>query len=196
MMVVSDTTPISNLLNLDLISILGELFGTVYIPGAVADEINASFSSSQSWRQSLDQERIVIVPISNTVLVKQMVPMLHRGEAETICLALEKKAKLCLIDDKDGRLIAQSNNLPLTGTLGLLLKSRQSGLIPSVKPLLDALRIHHHFWVSQEMYEKALHMAGEGIETRDRRQDCSEARKNDYGGARKRQIGANKNSQD
>ena len=57
-----------------------------------------------------------------------MEPLLHKGEAEAICLGLEKKAKLCLIDDKDGRIIAQSNNLPITGTLGILLKAKKTGL--------------------------------------------------------------------
>ncbi len=36
-MIVSNTTPISNLLHIDRISVLTELFGTVYIPEAVAD---------------------------------------------------------------------------------------------------------------------------------------------------------------
>jgi len=65
-----------------------------------------------------------------------MVPLLHQGEAEAICLGLEKKAKLCLIDDKDGRIIAQSNNL-------------------------DRLRAEHHFWVKEDMYQKVLHIAKE-----------------------------------
>ncbi len=71
-------------------------------------------------------------PISNTIFVKQLMPFLHQGEAEAICLSLEKKAKLCLIDDKDARIIAQSNNLQVTGTLGILLKAKKTGLISSV----------------------------------------------------------------
>ena len=35
-----------------------------------------------------------------------MTPLLHRGEIEAICLGLENDAKLCLMDDKDGREIA------------------------------------------------------------------------------------------
>lgn len=160
-MIVSNTTPISNLLHLDLISILSELFGTVCVPMAVADEVNSYFSSFQLWKNSLEQGRIVIVPISNMILAKQMIPMLHKGEAEAICLALENNAKLCLMDDKDGRSVAQANNLHVTGTLGILLKSKQTGLVSFVKPLIDKLRTSHQFWISEEMYHKVLKMAEE-----------------------------------
>ena len=88
-----------------------------------------------------------------------MLPFLHQGEAEAICLSLEKKAKLCLMDDKDGRTIAHLNNLHVTGTLGILLKAKKIGLIPSVKDLIDKLRIEHHFWVRKDMYQKVLCIA-------------------------------------
>jgi predicted nucleic acid-binding protein len=96
-MIISDTTPISNLLHLDNISLLAELFGVVYIPEAVANEVNVVFSSCREWEKCIEEEQIIIQPISNTLFVKQMTPFLHQGEAEAICLSLEKKAKLCLI---------------------------------------------------------------------------------------------------
>ena len=91
----------------DNISLLAELFGTVYIPEAVANELNVVFLSSREWQKCIEGEQIIIQSISNTIFVKQMVPFLHQGEAEAICLSLEKKAQLCLIDDKDARTIAQ-----------------------------------------------------------------------------------------
>ena len=160
-MIVSNTTPISNLLHVDKIFLLAELFGAVYIPKAVANEVNVAFSDCGEWRESLEGGRIIIQPILNTILAKQMVPLLHQGEAEAICLALEKKARLCLIDDKDGRIIAQSNNLPITGTLGILLKAKKTGLVSSVKPLIDELRTEHNFWVRDDMYQKVLYIARE-----------------------------------
>lgn len=138
-MIVSNTTPISNLLHVDRISLLAELFGPIHIPEAVANEVNVIFSSSGEWQECIERERIIIQSVSNTILVKQMVPFLHKGEAEAICLGLEKKAKLCLMDDKDGRFIAQSNNLQVIGTLGILLKAKKAGFISSVKQLIDRL---------------------------------------------------------
>ena len=160
-MIISNTTPISNLLHVDNISLLAKLFGTVYIPDAVANEVNVVFSSCAEWQKCVEREQIIIQSISNTIFVKQMVPFLHKGEAEAICLSLEKKAKLCLIDDKDARTIAQLNNLPVTGTLGILLKAKKTGLISSVKELIDRLRAEHHFWIREDMYQKVLHIAKE-----------------------------------
>ncbi|MCK4487655.1 MAG: DUF3368 domain-containing protein [Desulfobacterales bacterium] len=160
-MIVSNTTPISNLLHIDKISLLAELFGTVYIPEAVDNEVNVVFLSCEEWQKCVEGEQIIIQPISNTILAKQMVPFLHQGEAEAICLGLEKKAKLCLIDDKDARTIAELNNLRVTGTLGILLKAKKTGSISSVKQLIDRLRAEHHFWIRQDMYQKVLHMAKE-----------------------------------
>ena len=160
-MIVSNTTPISNLLHLDNVSLLAELFGTVYIPEAVANELNVVFLSSREWQKCIEGEQIIIQPISNTIFVKQMVPFLHQGEAEAICLSLEKKARLCLIDDKDARTVAQLNNLLVTGTLGILLKAKETGLISSVKKLIDKLRAEHHFWIREDMYQKVLHIAKE-----------------------------------
>lgn len=160
-MIVSNTTPISNLLHIDKISVLSELFGAVYIPEAVANEVNVVFSSYEEWQECVEGEQIIIQPISNTIFVKQLVPFLHQGEAEAICFSLEKKAKLCLIDDKDARTIAQLHNLPVTGTLGILLKAKKTGLISSVKQLIDKLRAEHHFWIREDMYQKVLHIAKE-----------------------------------
>ncbi len=160
-MIVSNTTPISNLLHIDKISVLSELFGAVYIPEAVANEVGVVFSSYEEWQECVEGKKIIIQPISNTIFVKQLVPFLHQGEAEAICLSLEKKAKLCLIDDKDARTIAQLHNLPVTGTLGVLLKAKKTGLISSVKQLIDKLRGEHHFWIREDMYQKVLHIAKE-----------------------------------
>ena len=96
-MIVSNTTPISNLLHIDKISLLAELFGAVYIPEAVANEVNVIFSSSSEWQKCLDEKQVIVQPISNTILAKQMVPLLHKGEAEAICLALEYSCKIVFI---------------------------------------------------------------------------------------------------
>ena len=160
-MIVSNTTPISNLIHIDRISVLTELFGTIYIPETVADEVNVIFSSCEEWQKCVENKQIIIQPITNIIFVKQLMPFLHQGEAEAICLSLEKKAKLCLIDDKDARIIAQLNNLQVTGTLGILLKAKKTGLISSVKQLIDRLRAEHHFWIKEDMYQKVLHIANE-----------------------------------
>lgn len=153
-MIVSNTTPISNFLHIHKIPILFELLGTIYIPEAVANEVDSAFASHEQWQEYVGAGRIIVQPISNTVLVKQMVPFLHQGEAEAICLGLEKEAKLCLIDDKDARIVAKWNDLAVSGTLGILLKAKENGLITSVKEMMDRLRDEHHYWIKEDMYQR------------------------------------------
>jgi predicted nucleic acid-binding protein len=47
------------------------------------------------------------------------------------------------------------------GLLGVLLRAKSAGLLPSVRPLLDALQRDAGFWVSATLYEQVLRLAGE-----------------------------------
>ena len=160
-MIISNTTPINNLLHLNQLQLLINLFKKVHIPSAVADELNVVHGNSIAYQQCIAGGQIVIHSTSNFFLVNQLLPSLHLGEAQAISLCMELKGKLFLIDDKDGRTVAQLNGIPITGTLGILLRAKKEGLISSVKHLLDKLRSEHHFWIKQDMYEKILQLANE-----------------------------------
>jgi hypothetical protein len=45
--------------------------------------------------------------------------------------------------------------------VGILLKAKLKGVIPSLKKELDALRHRAGFWISDDLYSKALKFAGE-----------------------------------
>ena len=160
-MVVSNTTPISNLLHLQLLELLGKIFGKVMIPQAVYDEVNTFWEQDALWQKCIADAVVDVVPVADALLVRQLKMNLHSGEAEVIALALEQKADLCLIDDRDGRLIAQSNGLVISGTIGFLIKLKQRNLIPQITPLLDTLRNDFHFWISDELYMTAVNLAAE-----------------------------------
>ena len=160
-MIVCDTTPISNLIHLDRLYLLDVMFGRVHIPPAVKVELDVNFKTSKSWIESLSQRTIIVKSVSNELLIEQMIPSIHAGEAEAICLAMENDAKLIVIDDRDGRQVAHANRLQTIGTLGMLLHARNKGVIESVKPLMDKLIDEHHFWIKRELYHKILHLSNE-----------------------------------
>ena len=54
----------------------------------------------------------------------------------------------------------QPCRLPTIGTVGILLLAKRAALLPSVRPLLDALR-EKGFRVSQTVYDEALASADE-----------------------------------
>jgi predicted nucleic acid-binding protein len=57
-------------------------------------------------------------------------------------------------------LFAQSLGLTVVGTVGILLRAKQSGLIPAVHPLLDALH-NEGFHLHPNVYAEALSLASE-----------------------------------
>lgn len=71
------------------------------------------------------------------------------------------KADLLLIDERIGRESAQHFDLNYVGLIGVLQSARQHGLIPAVRPLIDALRMHAGFWISDALYLRVLRDAGE-----------------------------------
>ncbi len=83
------------------------------------------------------------------------------GEAEAIALAEEVEADIVLIDEMAGRETACIRGFTVLGTLGLLVRAKQSGLHPSVAPLLDRLRSELNFFISDELRRTILRQAGE-----------------------------------
>jgi predicted nucleic acid-binding protein len=63
---------------------------------------------------------------------------LDLGEAAVIQLALETAARWVAIDDWKGRRAALATGLRVTGSLGLLGRAKQVGLLPAVRPVIEA----------------------------------------------------------
>jgi predicted nucleic acid-binding protein len=75
-------------------------------------------------------------------------------------LAREVSADLVIIDEKLGRAYAKHFKLNLTGTLGILLKAKNEGFIPEIKPLLTLLK-SKGIWISDSVFDEVLLLAGE-----------------------------------
>lgn len=82
------------------------------------------------------------------------------GEAETLALGLEVPDCVLLLDEKPGRRVAKTLELPHTGTLGLLKRATLLRLIPQLRPLLDKL-VAGGFRIEEELMLRALVEVGE-----------------------------------
>jgi predicted nucleic acid-binding protein len=85
---------------------------------------------------------------------------LDKGESSAIALALELENVLLIIDDLKARKEAKRLGLSMTGTLGVLYAAKQKGLIPALKPYLDALQ-SVDFRVAPHILEELLSLSGE-----------------------------------
>ena len=86
--------------------------------------------------------------------VIESIPEIHEGEQAAISLATELKADLLLIDEMDGRTAALARNLAITGTIGILERAAEGGLLD----LSDAFaRIKKtDFWISASLLDHEL----------------------------------------
>jgi len=50
--------------------------------------------------------------------------------------------------------------IPVTGTVGLLIKAKQAGLVSAIRPILDALDANQ-FRIGEALRAEALRLAGE-----------------------------------
>ena len=92
--------------------------------------------------------------------LKILLDELDLGEAETIVLARELNADLVLMDEKKGRRKLTQLGLPKIGTVGILLKAKQVGLLSVIKPDLERLR-RDGFSLSQRVIDAVLEQANE-----------------------------------
>ena len=85
---------------------------------------------------------------------------IDKGEASAIALALEGEDNILILDDWKARKWAERLGLSVTGTLGVIIKARNTGLIASIKPYLYKIR-DTNFRISEELEQIALKEANE-----------------------------------
>ncbi len=60
--------------------------------------------------------------------------------ASAIALAKEQNSPLLVLDDLKARKLASRLNLKFTGTLGIIHKAKQIGVLEKVKPIIEKLQ--------------------------------------------------------
>jgi hypothetical protein len=138
-LVVVDTTPIIALALLGKLDLLPQLYDQVITPSAVRTEVLAGGPAGTGSAELQGATWLRVVSLQDPRRA-DLLADLDRGEAEVIALALEMNAGLVVIDERLARRHAKRLGLRLTGTLGVLLKAKQLGLIDTIAPLIEQLR--------------------------------------------------------
>ncbi len=125
--VIADTSVLQYLYQADHFSLLPALYRKIKIPIAVREELQQGLDMNLSLPNVQEFHWIEIVDLQENVLLPQ-IPGLGRGEREVLSLAGNISDSLALLDDGLARRYANQLKVRFTGTLGVLLKAKQSGL--------------------------------------------------------------------
>ncbi|MFM6189358.1 DUF3368 domain-containing protein [Planktothrix sp.] len=158
MHVVSNTSPILNLAIVDQLTLLHQQFGQILIPNAVLHELkfDEQRPGSQAIREAIVAGWIQIREVTNQPLSQLLKQTLDQGESEAIALAIELKANWLLIDEREGRKVAKSLGLKVTGILGVLLRAKQAGELDSLPAVIDQLINKAGFRISPDLLTQIL----------------------------------------
>ena len=136
--VICNMSPLQYLHQADLLYLLPALFGSVQVPSAVVAEL------AEGRRRGIHLPELEELPwvTMRSVRDRKLLPLvkgLGSGEKEVLALGLEAPDHLLVLDDRDARRHAVAVGLEITGTLGILLLSKERGLLDSVRTVLDRL---------------------------------------------------------
>ncbi len=163
MPVVSNTSPVLNLAIIGRLSLLQQQFGELWLPPAVLAElrIDEDLPGVQAVREALAAQWIHVQAVEDMKLVEVLRRELDSGEAEAIALAVQLKAERVLLDEKEGRRVAKTLALPSTGVLGILLRARKEGYLPSIRKMIQQLQVQAGFRIGAELLIEILRESGE-----------------------------------
>lgn len=161
MIIVSNTSPLTNLAAIGQFDLLRDLYSELNIPSGVWEELNAM---GKPWPGSREVKKAGWIHqhnVQNRLWVCSLAKDLDKGEAESIVLASELNAGMILLDEKEGRNAAERVGLKPMGVIGIMLEAKHKNLIQSVQPHLDSLRQTAGFRISDALYLYALELANE-----------------------------------
>jgi hypothetical protein len=162
--VVSDASVLICLGALRQLQLLQDFYREILVPDAVWQEVTVAAATRPGAPEAIQASQqgwLKVRTPGNRALVTSLQTTLDAGEAEAIALATESGASLLLMDESDGRALAQALGMSVTGTLGVLLRAKQTGAVPALKPLLDTLISQHSFRLGRSLYSRALQEVGE-----------------------------------
>ena len=169
--VIADAGSLIALARLDALHLLAGLYGQVSVPQTVWQEATAGgvFADSARIVAAQSAGTLLVVPDTNLDFDSSgntlaALVLLDAGEraaiAQALLLRTQGRPSLLVLDDAAARAAAQRQQLPLIGTVGILLRSKERGLIEAVAPLLQALQDNAYF-VSPQLVSTALMLAHE-----------------------------------
>lgn len=157
MLVVADTSALVALAACDALVLLDQLFHEVRVPTSVFEECTVIGKPESARLAAYLQGKVVEVDIHELVIAAGR---LGQGELEAMALYRRLRADFLLVDDHRARKVARINGMEVIGSLGMLLRAKEAGLIPEIRPLIAFIQtagVHY----GDQLVTKTLLLAGE-----------------------------------
>lgn len=154
---VINASPLILLGKLGRTDLLEGLAQQVWVPDAVYDEVAAGLAEAGAagsllWAQD---RRVRDVAVPSSILGWD----LGAGESQVLAHCM-LAGHMAVLDDGEARAAAKVHELPLVGTLGVILRARQAGLIPAARPLVERL-LESGSYLASDLVRQALAKVGE-----------------------------------
>jgi predicted nucleic acid-binding protein len=147
--IISDTSCLIILANIDELDLLHKVYGQIITTPEIANEYGEPLP-----------EWVEIITVSDKYRQQILEMQIDRGESSAIALALETPDCTVILDDHKARKIAERLGITFTGTIGVIIKAKQKGIIPSIIPLLEKIK-QTNFRISGDIELQALREANE-----------------------------------
>jgi predicted nucleic acid-binding protein len=160
-LLVADSGPLIALARLGLLSLPAQLFREALVTTTVWDEVSRGPHAAelQALDAAVQAGQLRVVSDHADVPMPVAQAGLDPGERSAIALAL-KQGAVVLVDEKRGRAVAAELGLHVLGTLGLLVRARDAGLVEKVRPLAEAL-LQGGYHLARPLVEHTLAAIGE-----------------------------------
>lgn len=156
---VINASPLIYLSRANLLNLLQTISSEIIIPQPVADEILQRGSSDVTAQAIRQNDWLQVVP-PPSIPPKITSWSLGLGESSVLALALENAKTEAVIDDLAARRCAAALQIPVRGTLGIILTAKKRGEISAARPLLEKLR-QNGMYLSDKVLNQALFLIGE-----------------------------------
>lgn len=156
---VVNSSPLIVLGKAGLLELLPRLAGMLVVPSAVVREVSVR-KEEALLLEFLEKSSQIKVEPDCELLSAVRAWDLGKGESQAISMAIRLDAACVVLDDLEARRCAKTMHARVIGSLGIIVKARQKGLIGEAKPMIERLR-RCGLYLHDAVVAIALEQAGE-----------------------------------
>jgi predicted nucleic acid-binding protein len=154
-----NASPLIYLSRAGLLDLLKVVASEIVVPQSVAAEITqrgATDVTAQAIRQNAWLKVLPTPPVPPEITAWS----LGAGESAVLSWALTNDNTEAIVDDLAARRCAAALQIPVRGTLGIVLTAKRRGEVSAARPLLEKLR-QNGMYLSDKVLSQALSLIGE-----------------------------------